>query len=59
MRLDGDYAVFGKVTEGMDIVDVIAQVDTDRNDKPTTPVVIEKVTVDTGGEEIEKPEIIE
>ena len=59
VRLDGDYAVFGKVTEGMDIVDVIAQVDTDRNDKPTTPVVIEKVTVDTGGEEIEKPEIIE
>jgi peptidyl-prolyl cis-trans isomerase B (cyclophilin B) len=58
-RLDGDYAVFGKVMEGMDIVDAIARVDTDRSDKPLTPVLIEKVTVDTGGEAIEKPEVIE
>lgn len=57
-HLDGAYAAFGKVTDGMDIVDVIARADTDRSDKPLTPVVIEKITVDTGGEEIEKPEII-
>ena len=59
VRLDGDYAVFGKVIKGMDIVDVIAQAETDRSDKPKTPVVIEKVTVDTGGEEIKKPETIQ
>ena len=58
-HLDGAYAAFGKVTDGMDIVDVIARADTDRNDKPLTPVVIEKITVDTGGEEIGKPEVIE
>ena len=57
-RLDGDYAAFGKVTKGMDIVDAIAQVDTDYSDKPKPPVVIEKVTV--GGEEaaMEEPEVI-
>lgn len=57
-RLDGDYAVFGKVTEGMDVVDAIAAVDTDQNDKPLTSVVIDTVTVDTGGEEIKEPEVI-
>lgn len=39
-HLDGDYAAFGKVIEGLDVVDEIAQVKTDRNDKPTTPQVI-------------------
>ena len=58
VRLDGDYAAFGKVTEGMDIVDVIARMDTDRHDKPKTPVVIEAITVDTGDEAIEKPEVL-
>jgi len=58
VRLDGDYAVFGKVIDGMDIVDVIAQVDTDRNDKPITPVVIEKVTVE-GADDMEPPDIIQ
>ena len=59
VHLDGAYAAFGKVTEGMDIVDAIAGMDTDYHDKPKTPVVIETVTVDTDGEEISKPEMIE
>lgn len=40
--LDGQYAAFGKVVEGMDVVDKIAQVDKNHNDKPYTPVIIEK-----------------
>ena len=41
--LDDDYAVFGQVTDGMDVVRSIAAVATDSNDKPTTPVVIQEV----------------
>lgn len=41
-HLDGGYAAFGKVVEGMDVVDAIASVATDYNDRPLTPVVIEK-----------------
>jgi peptidyl-prolyl cis-trans isomerase B (cyclophilin B) len=48
--LDGEYAAFGKVTEGMDIVDKIAAVNTDRingmDDWPVTPQVIKTITVD-------------
>ena len=43
--LDGDYAAFGKVIEGMDVVDRIAEVATDYNDRPLTPVVMESVRV--------------
>jgi len=43
--LDGDYAAFGKVTEGMDVVDEIASVKTDRNDKPLEDVVIKSIRV--------------
>ncbi len=43
--LDGKHPVFGRVTAGMDVVDAIGKVDTDRNDKPLTPVVIKKATV--------------
>jgi peptidyl-prolyl cis-trans isomerase B (cyclophilin B) len=43
--LDGSYAAFGKVVEGMDVVDEISAVATDSNDKPTTPQVMKKVTV--------------
>ncbi len=39
--LDGQYAAFGRVVNGMDVVDAIASVRTDRNDRPLTPVVIE------------------
>ena len=40
--LDGNYAAFGKVVEGMGVVDKIAKVPTGPNDRPRTPVVIEK-----------------
>ena len=43
--LDGDYAGFGHVTEGMDIVDKIQKVKTDRNDRPEEDVKITKVTI--------------
>lgn len=39
-HLDGDYAAFGKVIEGLDVVDAIVAVQRDRNDKPLTPQVI-------------------
>jgi peptidyl-prolyl cis-trans isomerase B (cyclophilin B) len=41
--LDGKHTVFGRVTEGMDAVDAIEQVETDGQDKPREPVVIERV----------------
>lgn len=43
--LDGQYAAFGKVIEGMDVVNDIACVTTDLNDAPLTPVVIESIRV--------------
>jgi len=55
-HLDGAYAAFGKVTEGMDVVDKIACVKTDRMDKPTEPVVMTEVTVDTFGVDYPEPE---
>ena len=44
-RLDGNYAAFGHVVEGMDVVDEIAATPTDWRDKPTTPVVMKSVRV--------------
>ncbi|MBO4628053.1 MAG: peptidylprolyl isomerase [Lachnospiraceae bacterium] len=55
-HLDGEYAAFGKVTEGLDVVDAIANVRTDFRDKPLTPVVMETVTVDTCGIDYPEPE---
>jgi peptidyl-prolyl cis-trans isomerase B (cyclophilin B) len=43
--LDGQYAAFGKVTEGMDVVDEIASVPTDYRDKPTTPQIIKRAYI--------------
>lgn len=55
-HLDGQYAAFGKIIEGMDIAMKIASVKTDYGDKPYEDQVMEEVTVDTFGEEYEEPE---
>lgn len=54
-HLDGSYAAFGKVIEGMEIIDKLAETDTDWNDMPTTPVVMANVTVDTFGASYPEP----
>ena len=54
--LDGQYAAFGAVTEGMDVVDAIAAVKTDRMDKPKDPQRMKKVTVETFGVDYPEPE---
>lgn len=58
-HLDGEYAAFGKIIEGMDVVNEIATCDTDWSDKPLTPQVMKKVTVDTFGETYPEPETLE
>ena len=55
-HLDGQYAAFGKVIEGMDVVDAIAAVETDYNDRPRTPQKMKKVTVETFGVSYPEPE---
>jgi len=55
-HLDGDYAAFGLVTEGIDVVDQIAEVKTDRYDKPVEPQIMKRVTVETFGIEYPEPE---
>ena len=45
-HLDGSYAAFGKVIEGMDAVDEIAETETDYSDKPRTPVIMKKVWIE-------------
>lgn len=56
-HLDGSYAAFGKITEGMEVVDKIAEVPTDSwSDAPLDPQVIKSVTVDTFGVEYPEPE---
>ena len=54
-HLDGDYAAFGKVIEGMDVVNRIAECRTGMNDKPLEPQVMKTVTVDTFGVEYPEP----
>lgn len=48
-NLDGDYAAFGKVTKGMDVVDTIVNAPRDKADKPNSDQVMKKVEVDTKG----------
>lgn len=55
-HLDGQYAAFGKVIEGMDVVNEIAECDTDYSDKPLDAQVMKKVTVETFGETYPEPE---
>ncbi len=57
-HLDGQYAAFGKITEGIEAVDKIADCKTDFNDKPLDPQIIKSITVDTFEVEFEEPEII-
>ena len=54
-HLDGQYASFGMVIEGMDVVDRIANVRTNFQDKPLQPVVMKEVTVECFGEEYPEP----
>ena len=58
-HLDGDYAAFGKVISGIEVVEKIENVKTDSNDKPEQDVVIESITVDTKGVEYKEPEKIQ
>lgn len=53
-HLDGSYAAFGKVVEGMDIVNKIAEIKTNRADKPVETQVMEKVTVELFGEKYDE-----
>ena len=54
-HLDGQYAAFGKVTSGMDVVDAIAATRTGRNDRPVDEQKIASITVDTHGEVYPEP----
>ncbi len=54
-HLDGAYAAFGKIIEGMDVVNKIAATDTDYADRPMTKQVMKQVTVETFG--VEYPEV--
>ena len=55
-HLDGGYAAFGKLIEGIEVVDKICSVRTDWNDKPRIPQVMRKVTVETFGVDYPEPE---
>lgn len=55
-HLDGAYAAFGKVTEGMDVVNQIAETDTDYSDRPLDTQRIASMTVETFGAEYPEPE---
>ncbi len=55
-HLDGAYAAFGKVTEGMDVADAIVSVKRDYNDRPLEEQKINSISVDTFGVEYHTPE---
>ena len=55
-HLDGSYAAFGKIIEGMDVVNTIAECMTNYNDKPIQPQIMQSVTVDTFGVDYPQPE---
>lgn len=55
-HLDGEYAAFGKIIEGMDVVNKIAETETDFSDRPLADQRMKTVTVETFGEEYPEPE---
>ena len=55
-HLDGQYASFGKVIEGMEVADAIVSTKRDWNDKPRQPQRMKKVSVDTFGVDYPEPE---
>lgn len=55
-HLDGEYAAFGKLLEGEDVLDKIAQVSVNWSDMPMVPQIMDTVTVDTDGVEYPEPE---
>lgn len=57
-HLDGQYAAFGKLVEGEDVLDSIASIDTDWSDRPRTPQVMKTVTVDTFGVDYAEPKTL-
>lgn len=56
-HLDGDYAAFGKVTEGMEVADEIVSAERDDMDKPLEDQQMKEVTVDTKGYDYPEPEV--
>ena len=57
-HLDGEYAAFGALIEGLDVLDNIATTDTDWSDRPRNPQVMQSVTVDTFGVDYDEPETV-
>ena len=57
-HLDGQYAAFGKIIEGIEVVDKIAKIKTGRQDRPKEDQVMETVTVELNGYEYEAPETL-
>jgi peptidyl-prolyl cis-trans isomerase B (cyclophilin B) len=57
-HLDNNYAAFGKVTEGLDVVDKIAECKTDFRDKPKDPQVIKSIKIDDNGNTIGEPDTL-
>lgn len=55
-HLDGEYAAFGKVTDGMDVVNKIAETQVDYSDRPVQDQIIKTMTVDTFGVDYPEPE---
>ena len=58
VSLDGQYASFGKVLEGMDVADAVVSAERDGNDKPLTDQVMKSVTVETFGVDYGEPETL-
>ena len=57
-HLDGEYAAFGKIIEGMDVVNKIAEMPTDYRDRPLEDQVMKTVTVETFGVDYPEPETV-